>query len=254
MKIESHAAIVTGGGSGLGEATARALAAAGAKVAVFDLNIDRARMVAGEIGGHAIACDVSSAQDVDAALTETRERHGPARICISCAGIGSAMRIVGRQGPMSLDHFRREIEVNLVGTFNVLRLAAADMFPLDMVNETGERGVIVNTASIAAFEGQIGQAPYTASKAGIVGLTLEAAREFGQFGIRIMTIAPGLIRTPMWEGTPEAVEQSLMDQMIFPRRFGNPEEYASLVMHILDNAMLNGEVIRLDGAIRMSAR
>ena len=253
MKIESHAAIITGGGSGLGEATARALAAAGAKVTILDQNTDKAQAVASQIGAHAIACDVTSAEGIEAALGESRDRHGAARFCINCAGIGSAMRIVGRQGPMSLDHFRREIEVNLVGTFNVLRLAAADMIPLDMVNDTGERGVIVNTASVAAFEGQIGQAPYTASKAGIVGLTLEAAREFAQFGIRVMTIAPGLIKTPMWDGA-ENIEQALTPQMIFPRRFGKPEEYASLVMHIVDNAMLNGEVIRLDGAIRMAAR
>ena len=254
MKIESHPALVTGGGSGLGEATARRLAAAGAKVTLLDRDAERGQAVAGEIGGHAIACDVSSAQSMESALAEARERHGPARICINCAGIGSAMRIVGRQGPMPLDHFRREIEVNLVGTFNVLRLAAADMIPLDEVNDTGERGVILNTASVAAFEGQIGQAPYTASKAGIAGLTLEAAREFAQFGIRVMTIAPGLMRTPMWAGTPEPVEQGLAAQLMFPRRFGTADEFASLAMHIVDNAMLNGEVIRLDGALRMAAR
>ena len=254
MKIDACAAIVTGGGSGLGEATVRALAAAGAKVAVFDLDEARGRAVASEVGGHAILCDVSNAESVESAVAEAGERHGPARVCINCAGIGSAMRIVGRQGPMPLDHFRREIEVNLIGTFNVLRVAAADMIPLGEVNDTGERGVVVNTASVAAFEGQIGQAPYAASKAGIVGLTLEAAREFAQFGIRVMTIAPGLIKTPMWAGTPEAVEQALTAQLMFPRRFGIPDEYASLVMHIIDNAMLNGEVIRLDGALRMAAR
>ena len=254
VRIESHAAIVTGGGSGLGEATARALVAAGAKVSIFDQNTEHATSIASEIGALAITCDVTSAQEIEAALGHARERNGAARFCINCAGIGSAMRIVGRNGPMPLEHFRHEIEVNLIGTFNVMRLAAADMIGLDAVNDTGERGVVVNTASVAAFEGQIGQAPYTASKAGIVGLTLEAAREFAQFGVRVMTIAPGLIRTPMWAGTPDALEESLIAQMTFPKRFGKPDEFASLVMHILDNAMLNGEVIRLDGAIRMAAR
>ena len=254
MDIEGHAALVTGGGSGLGATTARRLAAEGAKVTLLDINAEAANAVAEEIGGLAIVCNVSEDEGMRAALAEARERHGAARFCINCAGVGSAMRIVGRKGPMPLEVFRREIEVNLIGTFNVMRLAAADMLALEPVNDTGERGVVVNTASIAGYEGQIGQAPYTASKAGIIGLTLQAAREFASFGIRVMTIAPGLMDTPMWAGTPDELYESLTGQLPFPRRFGSAEEYAKLVAHIIDNAMLNGEVIRLDGALRMQAR
>lgn len=254
MEIKNVAAVVTGGGSGLGEATARNLAAAGAKVTILDMNLEAASKVAAEIKGLALSCNVTSDAGVEQALAKAQERHGPARICVNCAGIDTPARIVGRKGPMPLDDFRRVLEVNLVGTFNVMRLAASAMMNLEALGESGERGVIVNTSSVAATEGQIGQAPYTASKAGIAGLTLQAAREFGKFGIRVMTIAPGLFVTPMWQGTPDEIYASLTEQMVFPKRMGRPDEFAKLVAHIIDNAMLNGEVIRLDGALRMSAQ
>jgi NAD(P)-dependent dehydrogenase (short-subunit alcohol dehydrogenase family) len=253
MKVSGQAAIVTGGGSGMGAETARRLAAAGAKVAVLDVNEAAAQAVAREIGGIAAKVDVSSAADVEAAIATAREAHGPARIAVNCAGVATAGRIVGRDGPLDLDAFRRVVEINLIGTFNLLRLAAADMSGLDEL-ETGERGVIVNTASVAAFDGQIGQAAYAASKGGVVALGLPAARELARFGIRVMTIAPGLIGTPMLLGMPQEVQDSLAASVPFPKRFGEPGEYAALVLHIIDNVMLNGEVIRLDGAIRMAPK
>ena len=254
MNVDGQAAVVTGGGSGLGAAVVRRLSATGARVALLDLDLGAAERIADDIGGLPIECNVADEDDVANALAAAREHHGPARICVNCAGIGSAMRIVGRDGPMPLSVFRREIEVNLIGTFSVMRLAVADMAGLEPLAETDERGVVVNTASIAAYEGQIGQAPYAASKAGIVGLTLEAAREFGSLGVRVMTIAPGLFTTPMWNGTPDEIYENFGKQMVFPKRMGRPEEFAKLVGHIIDNPMLNGEVIRLDGALRMPAR
>lgn len=253
MEIKGEAAIVTGGGSGLGEGTARALAAAGAKVALLDVNIEAARRVAGEIGGKAIACDVASAPAAEAAVAEARGHHGPARVLVNCAGIAPAARIVGREGPLALDAFRRVIEINLIGTFNMMRLAASDMQALP-ANAQGERGLVVMTASVAAFEGQIGQAAYAASKGGVAALTLPAAREFAKSGIRVMTIAPGLFGTPMLLGMPQAVQDSLAAQVPFPSRFGRADEYAALVMHFLANTMLNGETVRLDGAIRMGPK
>jgi NAD(P)-dependent dehydrogenase (short-subunit alcohol dehydrogenase family) len=253
MNVKGHAAIVTGGGSGLGAGTARALAAAGAKVALLDVNMDGAEKVAKEIGGIVIRCDVSSAADGEKAIAAAREKHGAARVLINCAGIAPAARIVGKEGPLALDAFARVINVNLIGSFNMMRLAAADMGKLEPLAD-GERGVIISTASVAAFEGQIGQAAYGASKGGVAALTLPAAREFARSGIRVMTIAPGIFGTPMLLGMPQAVQDSLAAQVPFPSRLGTPEEYAKLVMHILDNVMLNGEVIRLDGAIRMGAK
>ncbi|HEV7368344.1 SDR family NAD(P)-dependent oxidoreductase [Arenibaculum sp.] len=253
MDVKGHAAIVTGGGSGMGAATARRLAAAGAKVALFDVNLDAADAVAREIGGIAVACDVSDAASAEAAVARAREAHGPARVAVNCAGVATAGRIVGRDGPLDLAAFKRVIDINLVGTFNILRLAAHDMTKLDAL-DTAERGVIVNTASVAAFEGQIGQAAYGASKGGVVALGLPAAREFARSGIRVMTIAPGLIGTPMLLGMPQEVQDSLAATVPFPTRFGRPEEYADLVLHILGNVMLNGEVIRLDGAMRMQPK
>jgi NAD(P)-dependent dehydrogenase (short-subunit alcohol dehydrogenase family) len=253
MNVKGHAAIVTGGGSGLGAGTAKALAAAGAKVALLDVAMDGAEKVAKEIGAIAIKCDVSNAADGEKAIAAAREKHGPARVLINCAGIAPAARIVGKDGPMALDAFARVINVNLIGTFNMMRLAAADMAKLEPLGD-GERGVIVSTASVAAFEGQIGQAAYGASKGGVAALTLPAAREFARSGVRVMTIAPGIFGTPMLLGMPQAVQDSLAAQVPFPSRLGTPEEYAKLVMHILDNVMLNGEVIRLDGAIRMGAK
>ena len=253
MHPTGHAALVTGGGSGLGRATARRLAALGAKVAILDVNADAARSVAAEIGGVGIACDVTSPEGTAKALAEARARHGAARVLVNCAGIGPARRIVGRDGPQPLDDFAKVINVNLIGAFNAMRLAAADMQALAPLDD-GERGVIISTASVAAYEGQIGQAAYAASKGGVVSLTLPAAREFAQFGIRVMAIAPGLFSTPMVEGLPREVQDSLAAAIPFPRMLGRPEQFAHLVLHIIENRYLNGEVIRLDGAIRMAPR
>jgi NAD(P)-dependent dehydrogenase (short-subunit alcohol dehydrogenase family) len=253
MDPNGHAALVTGGGSGLGRATAERLAALGAKVAILDVNGGAARSVASAIGALGVACDVTSADGLAAGIAQARSRHGAARILINCAGIGPARRIVGRDGPQPLDEFAKVIGVNLIGTFNAMRLAAADMQALAPL-ESAERGVIVSTASVAAFEGQIGQAAYAASKGGVVSLTLPAAREFAQFGIRVMAIAPGLFNTPMVEGLPQRVQDSLAATIPFPQMLGRPEQYAELVLHIIANRYLNGEVIRLDGALRMAPR
>lgn len=250
MDANGAAALVTGAASGLGEGTARALAAAGAKVAVLDMNVERAEAVANEIGGVAFGCDVSDAASLEAAVAGAAAAHGAARIAVSCAGIAPPAKIVGRDGPQALDTFRKTIEVNLIGTFNLMRLAAAGMQGLDAL-DGGERGVIVNTASVAAFEAQIGQAAYGASKGGVAAMTLPAAREFARYGIRVLAIAPGIFGTPMLFGLPQEVQDSLGASVPFPSRLGDPAEYASLVMHMVSNAMLNGEVVRLDGAIRM---
>ena len=253
MNVQGQTAIVTGGGSGLGAETARALAEKGAKVALFDINADAAQKVADDIGGLAVACNVSSADDAERAVAHVANKLGTARILVNCAGIANAGRIVGRDGPHDLELYRRVIEVNLIGSFNMLRLvsdAAAKLEPLD----TGERGVIISTASVAAFDGQIGQAAYASSKAGIAGLTLPAARELARFGIRVMAIAPGIFGTPMLLAMPQEVQDSLAASIPFPSRLGKPEEYAALALHIIDNPMLNGETIRLDGAIRMAPK
>jgi NAD(P)-dependent dehydrogenase (short-subunit alcohol dehydrogenase family) len=250
MNTKGHAAVVTGGASGLGAATARALAAAGAQVAIFDVNEAEGQAVAGEIGGLFVTCNVADAESAERAVAAAKGAHGAARILVTCAGIAPAAKIVGRTGPMPLDAFRRVIDVNLNGTFNVMRLVAADLQKLPPLDE-GERGVVIFTASIAAFDGQIGQPAYAASKAGIVGLTLPAAREFARFGIRVCTIAPGLFATPLMSGMPQTLQDSLGASVPFPSRLGRPEEFAKLVLHIIDNSMLNGEVIRLDGAMRM---
>jgi len=253
MDIKGHAAIVTGGASGLGAATAEELARAGAKVACLDVNLDGALAVAEKIGGLAVHCDVTSAEEAATALAEARGKHGAARILINCAGIGPAKRIVGRDGPMPLDDFARVINVNLIGTFNMMRLAAADMQSCEPLAD-GERGVIVSTASVAAFEGQIGQAAYSASKGGVAALTLPAAREFAQFGIRVNAIAPGIFHTPMLFALPEEAQKSLAASVPFPKLLGRPDQFAALVRHIVENTYLNGEVIRLDGALRMAPR
>jgi NAD(P)-dependent dehydrogenase (short-subunit alcohol dehydrogenase family) len=253
MQIENMVAIVTGAASGLGEATARALAARGAKVAVLDFNETGARLVASEIGGIAVKCDVANAESAESAVTAVSGELGAARILINCAGVAPARKMLGKQGVMPLDEFRRAIEINLVGTFNLLRLfadAASKLEPL----ETGERGVVVNTASVAGYEGQIGQTAYGASKAGVIGLTLPAARELAPLGIRVCTIAPGIFETPMLKGLPEAAQKSLGEMVPFPARLGRATEYASLALHIVANEMLNGETIRLDGAIRMAPK
>ena len=251
MDVKGLAAIVTGGGSGLGAETARHLAAAGAKVTVLDLNQEAVDAVAKEIGGLGLVCDVSSAAEAEAAVAKAREAHGPCRIVVNCAGIAPAKRIVGRDGPMPLEAFEKVIQVNLIGSFNLLRLGAADMLAADPVNEDGERGVIISTASIAAVEGQLGQVAYSASKAGIMGMMLPAAREFAKNGVRVLTIAPGLIGTPLLLNMPQEVQDNLASQVPFPHRFGHSSEYAKLVMHICENTMLNADTIRLDGAMRM---
>ena len=253
MKFAGQAAIISGGASGLGRATAEALAAAGVKVTILDVNEAAAAAVARETHGFAIGCDVTDATGVEAAVAAARQRHGPARIAVNCAGIGTAGRIVGRDGPLPLDAFRRVIEVNLVGSFNILRVAAAEMIALDPLAE-GERGIVVSTASVAAYEGQIGQAAYSASKGGIVSLTLPAARELARYGVRVVAIAPGVFETPMVEGLPQNVRDSLAASVPFPSRLGRPAEYAALVLHLCQNSMINGEVIRLDGALRMAPR
>ncbi|WP_029012996.1 SDR family NAD(P)-dependent oxidoreductase [Niveispirillum irakense] len=254
MEIKGVSALVAGGGSGLGAATARALAAGGAKVALLDVNKEAAAAVAAEIGGLALSCDVTSATSALDAIEAAADAFGPARIAVNCAGIAPPAKILGRDGPHDLDLFRKVIEVNLIGTFNIMRLAAAGMAGLEPVTADGERGVIINTASVAAFDGQIGQAAYGASKGAVHALTLPAARELARSGIRVCTIAPGIFLTPMMLGLPQDAQDSLGKQVPFPSRLGKPEEYAALALHIIANSMLNGETIRLDGAIRMAPR
>ena len=253
MNPKGHAALVTGGGSGLGAATAAALAKAGAKVALLDVNENAMKEVAAKIGALAVKCDVSDADAAAKAVAEARAKHGAARILVNCAGIGPAKRIVGRDGPMPLADFERVIKINLIGTFNMLRLMAADAAQLEPL-EDGERGVIVSTASVAAYEGQIGQAAYSASKGGVVSLTMPAARELAQSGIRVNAIAPGIFLTPMLMGLPEEVRQGLAASVPFPKVLGDPDQYAALVLHIVENRYINGEVIRLDGALRMAPK
>ena len=253
MQLEGTPALVTGAGSGLGAAVAEALAKQGALVALLDLNLDAARTVAARIGGLALACDVSDAASGEQAVAAAASAHGPARILVNCAGVAAGGRIVGRDGPLPLPDYERVIRINLIGTFNMLRLAAAGMAQL-APQPDGERGLVVNTASIAGYEGQVGQAAYASSKAGVIGLTLPAARELARSGIRVMAIAPGLFETPMMAGLPAEVQQGLRASVPFPSRLGLPAEFAALVLHIAANPMLNGEVIRLDGALRMAPR
>lgn len=251
MQIADSVGVVTGAASGLGLATARALRAAGASVVILDLPGSGGQRVADEIAATFAPGDVTSEDDVSAAL-DAAARLGPLRIAVNCAGVADAARVAGRHGPFPLETFRKVVEVNLIGTFNVIRLAAARIATADEID--GERGVIVNTASVAAFEGQVGQAAYSASKGGVVGMTLPIARELAASKIRVVTIAPGLFETPMLAGLPEEAKASLGAQVPHPARLGKPEEYAALVQHILANPMLNGEVVRLDGAIRMAPR
>jgi len=253
MQIEGSAAIVTGGASGLGAATVRRLAAGGCKVAIFDLNAELGEELAKETKGIFVVVDVRNAGQVTEALATAADAHGIARVLVNCAGIGLAAKAVDRDGvAQPLADFSRVIEINLVGTFNVLSKFAARLMQLEPIGE--ERGVIVNTASVAAFDGQIGQPAYSASKGGIVAMTLPLAREFARAAIRVMTIAPGIFSTPLLAALPEEAQRSLGEQVPFPRRLGKPEEFAGLVASILDNPMLNGETIRLDGAIRMAPR
>ena len=253
MDISGKSAIVTGGASGLGAATARALAEAGAKVAIFDMNGDAAEEMAKEIGGTAVTVNVSDDASVEAAFAKARDAQGPARILINCAGIGPAAKTVSSKGMHPLEKFEQVLSVNLIGTFNCIRRAADDMIKLDPM-DSGERGVCVNTASVAAYDGQIGQAAYAASKGGIVGMTLPIARDLSNVGVRVMTIAPGIFGTPLLKSLPQEVQDSLGASVPFPSRLGEPSEFASLARHICENQMLNGEVIRLDGAIRMAPK
>ncbi|HSI50676.1 MAG TPA: SDR family NAD(P)-dependent oxidoreductase [Ideonella sp.] len=254
MNLQGVAALVTGGGSGLGAATARALARQGAKVTVLDINEAAAAKVGAEIGGLGLRCDITDTASVLAALAAAAQAHGPARVLMNVAGIGGAKRLIAKDGsPMPIEDFQRIINVNLVGTFNMIRLAAAAMVKLEPLQD-GARGVIVNTASVAAYDGQIGQEAYAASKGGLVSLTLPLARDLAQFGVRVATIAPGLFLTPLLHELPAEVQQSLAASIPFPKRLGQPEEFAELALHIAQNGHLNGEVIRLDGALRMAPR
>jgi NAD(P)-dependent dehydrogenase (short-subunit alcohol dehydrogenase family) len=253
MEIKGQAALVTGGGSGIGADVARHLAALGAKVAVLDINTEGAAAVAKEIGGVAVACDISKADSAEAAVAKAREAHGPARILVNVAGILIPGRILGKEGPLPLEKFAKVIEVNLIGTFNMMRLAAADMAGTAPLAD-GERGVIVNTTSVAAYEGQIGQAAYSASKAGIVGLTLPAARDLARSGIRVNAIAPGLVATPMMLNLPPDIQKALGESVPFPQRLAEAREFSRLAQHLIENVMINGEVIRLDGALRLAPK
>ena len=254
MQIEGQAALVTGGGSGLGEAVARELARQGARVAVLDVNTANAQRVAADIGGLACACDITDSASLSAALDAAHAAYGPARIVMNIAGIGTAKRVIGRDGqPAPLEDFERVIRINLVGTYNMVRLAAARIAALEPLAD-GERGVMVMTASVAAYDGQVGQEAYAASKGALVSMTLPLARDLAQHGIRVVTIAPGLFETPLMQQLPPEVQQSLAASIPFPKRLGQPQEFAALAAHAVTNGHLNGETIRLDGALRMAPR
>jgi NAD(P)-dependent dehydrogenase (short-subunit alcohol dehydrogenase family) len=255
MEIQKRTFLITGGGSGLGAATARLLAESGANIVIVDISRETGERVATELGaqGHFVQTDVTDEASVQNAVNEAVKTYGGLHGAINCAGIGIAEKVLGKTGPHSLASFTKIIQVNLIGTFNVIRLAAA-VIAQQEPTASGERGVIINTASIAAFDGQIGQAAYSASKGGIVGMTLPIARELARYGIRVMTIAPGIFDTPLMAGLPEAARQSLEQQVPFPSRLGRPSEYAVLAKHIIENEMLNGEAIRLDGALRMAPK
>jgi 3-hydroxyacyl-CoA dehydrogenase / 3-hydroxy-2-methylbutyryl-CoA dehydrogenase len=255
MKIEDVVAVITGGASGLGEATARLLVSCGGKVALLDMNAEKGVALASELGPTAIFCktDVTDEKSTKEAIDKTMEAFGAINVNINCAGVGAGAKVLSKRGPMDMNSFRKVLDINLMGTINTLRLAAEKMMDNEP-NEDGERGVVISTASTAAFDGQIGQAAYSASKAALVGMTLPIAREFADYGIRVMTIAPGLFDTPMMESLPPEIKKSLEDNVPFPRRLGRPSEYAALSKHIIENAMLNGETVRLDGSLRMAAR
>ena len=261
MKIDgSISAIVTGGASGLGEATARRLAGAGAKVAIFDMDADRGEKVAGEIRGLFCSVDVTSEESIDAGLAKAREAHGQERICVNCAGIAIGQKTASRDRKTGeirahdLGAFAKVVQVNLIGTFNVIAKSTAGMLSADPITEDGGRGVVVNTSSVAGVEGQIGQVAYSASKGGVAGITLPIARDLARDGIRCMTIMPGLFHTPMFDTLPPEAHEKLASSVPFPSRLGRPDEYAATVQHIIENDMLNGSIIRLDGAIRLEPR
>jgi NAD(P)-dependent dehydrogenase (short-subunit alcohol dehydrogenase family) len=250
MQISGQAILVAGGGSGIGAAMARHLAQLGARIAVLDVNAEGARATAAAIGGVACPCDIADGPSTETAIAAARAAHGPARILVNCAGILAPGRILGKDGPLPLESFRRVIEVNLIGGFNLLRLAAADMAKLEPLAD-GERGVVINISSIAAYEGQIGQIAYATSKAGLAGMTLPAARDLARHGIRVLSIAPGLVATPMIAGLTEEQQAALAQSIPFPQRLAEPSEIARLAQHAIENVMLNGEVLRIDGALRM---
>ena len=247
MELNNKTILITGAASGLGAATARELSQRGAKVVLLDRNIDSAKKLATEINGIAFECDVTSESSVESVLSQCADIHA----LINCAGVVQGARIVGKNGPMPLEDFSRVIHINLIGTFNVMRLVASKMSAQNPVNDDGERGVIINTASVAAFEGQLGQVAYSASKGGVVAMTLPAARELSKFGIRVMTIAPGIMQTPMMAGMTAEIQQSLAADIPFPKKLGDPKHFGELCAHIIENAYLNGETIRLDGALRL---
>ena len=253
MNVNGKAVLVTGGASGLGEATVRHLASLGARVAVLDIQEERAQQIAQEVGGIAIRCDVTDPESASSALAKARDAHGVAKVLVNCAGGGMPQRVVGKNGPMPLEDFVKIINLNLVGSFNMTRLAAAEMISSEP-DEGGERGLILFTTSVAAYEGQIGQAAYTASKGALASLTIQLAREFAQFGVRVMAIAPGIFETPLLKTASDEVLQSLGSSIPFPRRLGRPDEFAELVGNIAANSYLNGEVIRIDGATRLAPR
>ena len=255
MNIKNSIAVVTGGASGLGEACVRSLLSGGAKIAILDFAADRGEKIAVELGKDVIFAQTDVADDagVQGAINKTMEAFGAINIVINCAGGAVPMKVLSKKGPMPLAAFNRTIQINLVGTINVIRLAVEQMVK-NSPDEDGEKGVIINTSSVAAFDGQIGQADYSASKGGIVAMTLPIARECADYGIRVMTIAPGLFNTPLLHGLPETAREALGKMVPFPHRLGQPAEFALLVRHIIENRMLNGEVIRLDGAIRMAAK
>ncbi len=254
MQINGTVVIISGGASGMGAATACHLSKMGAKIALLDMNQELNEKVAAEINGLALHCDVTDEQGVKLAVNTVTTKLGAARVYINCAGIIHSRRMINQQGAMPLDDFKKVIHVNLIGTFNLMQQAAASMIPLEVMGESNERGLIINTASIAAYEGQIGQTAYSASKGAIVAMTLPAARELAQFGIRVMTIAPGLVDTPMFDKLSPDARSALVSGVPFPKRLADPKEFAMLTAHIIENGMLNGEVIRLDGALRMQAK
>ena len=255
MKIRGITGLITGGASGLGEACARNLVKEGAKVSILDFAEERGEKIAAELGDAVLFCrtDVTDEKSVQAAIDKTIDAFRAIHVTINCAGVGTPAKVLGKEGPMPMDHFNRVVQINLMGTMNVIRLAAEKMVK-NVPNDDGEKGVVINTASAAAFEGQIGQAAYSASKAGVVGMTLPIAREFADYGIRIMTIAPGLFETPMLAGLPENAKEALNKMMPFPKRLGKPAEFAQLARSIIENPMLNGSVIRLDAALRMAEK
>jgi NAD(P)-dependent dehydrogenase (short-subunit alcohol dehydrogenase family) len=255
MQVKDRVVMVTGGASGLGEATVRNFAEGGSHISILDVQPEKGQRLAAELGGDAIFCmtDVTHEQSVQNAINETMAAFGAIHVVVNCAGVGDAAKVLGKEGPMPMEMFNKVVQINLMGTMMVIRLAAEKMVA-NAPNQDGEKGVVINTASAAAFDGQIGQPAYSASKAGIVGMTLPIAREFAEYGLRIATIAPGLFETPLLMALPEKVQVSLGKMVPFPNRLGKPSEFAMLARHIVENPMLNGETIRLDGAIRMAAK